>query len=97
FIAAFLWNLLDVIRHKKQVENMAWLDELTKGKNKAYLKENLFSLIKKEKNQKAILLNININNFRNINDLNSNKIGNRILIKLYQIISSQCQGQEVVV
>ena len=97
FTMAFLWNLLDVIRHKKHVENIAWFDELTKGRNKTYLKENLSSIIKRDRNSESMLINININNFRNINDLNSNKIGNQILMKVYDLIVSQCQNHEAVV
>lgn len=97
FFVAFLWNLLDVVRHTKHMENIAWQDELTKGKNKIYLRERLFSVVKRERQQKSMLINININNFRNINDLNSNKIGDQILMNMYYSIEKQCNQNEVVV
>ena len=97
FIIAFLWNLLNFFSHKKHIETIAWSDELTKGKNKAYLRENIPLLIDNQKHLNAVLININIHNFRSINDLYTIRIGNEILIKVYNIILSQCKEKEEVV
>ena len=96
FGLALLWNLYDLIKHQKKIEQIAWEDELTKGKNKLYIKEIWSHYLKKYNSHSLYFINININKFRHINEINGTNIGDSFLISFYQCLLNNTKENEVV-
>lgn len=82
-------------KNEKIILELAYVDELTKGynKNKFILEAN--SLIKGIENKYAIL-NLNIKNFKTINELFGRKNGDYLLQYIYQIIKQNLTHKEIV-
>lgn len=97
FGLALLWNLYDLIKHQQKIEQIAWEDELTGGKNKLYLKEIWQHYLKKYNLQSLYFINININKFRHINEINGTNIGDLFLIAFYKTLLNNSKHNEIIV
>lgn len=100
FVTAFILGMyVDIEReHSKELKNLANIDELTGLYNHRYFQEFLQKSIDnadKEK-QEVSLLFMDIDYFKNFNDINGHQAGDLLLKEISQIMKSCIRGSDVV-
>ncbi|WP_071119613.1 bifunctional diguanylate cyclase/phosphohydrolase [Romboutsia timonensis] len=100
FVTAFILGMyVDIEReHSKELKNLANIDELTGLYNHRYFQEFLQKSIDNadKKNQEVSLLFMDIDYFKNFNDINGHQAGDLLLKEISQIMKSCIRGSDVV-
>lgn len=86
--AILIANLIEIYKSRKVIAFSASHDALTKLSNRYAIMESLEKVIKSE--SKFAVLQIDVDDFRSINDFNSYKCGDEILKELAKRIKSLC-------
>ena len=100
FVTAFILGMyVDIEReHSKELKNLANIDELTGLYNHRYFQEFLQKSIDNadKENQEVSLLFMDIDYFKNFNDINGHQAGDLLLKEISQIMKSCIRGFDVV-
>ena len=100
FVTAFILGMyVDIEReHSKELKNLANIDELTGLYNHRYFQEFLQKSIDNvdKENQEVSLLFMDIDYFKNFNDINGHQAGDLLLKEISQIMKSCIRGSDVV-
>lgn len=83
---AIFSDLTEIKETQKKIENMAYYDSLTSLHNKTYLEQ----IVEDEKDRTLILLNVN--NFSYINTAYGFELGDKVLIRVANILKKRCQA-----
>lgn len=100
FVTAFILGMyVDIEReHSKELKNLANIDELTGLYNHRYFQEFLQKSIDNadKENQEVSLLFMDIDYFKNFNDINGHQAGDLLLKEISQIMKSCIRSSDVV-
>ena len=100
FVTAFILGMyVDIEReHSKELKKLANIDELTGLYNHRYFQEFLQKSIDNadKENQEVSLLFMDIDYFKNFNDINGHQAGDLLLKEISQIMKSCIRGSDVV-
>jgi len=73
---------------KKRAEEFAYFDFLTKVHNRNYLNINSLEIENRCRKEKAVTLMIDINWFKEINDMHGHLVGDKVLIRLGAVLNN---------
>ena len=100
FVTAFILGMyVDIEReHSKELKNLANIDELTGLYNHRYFQEFLQKSINnaEKENQEVSLLFMDIDYFKNFNDVNGHQSGDLLLKEIGQIMKNCIRGTDAV-
>lgn len=96
YFASF-YEIGELKKREKQVAFMAYHDILTRLPNRAYLEQKLAKAIARIKGEggKAAVLYIDIDNFKNINDVFGHRQGDDLLVQVSQRFSAVLTGNDM--
>ncbi|MEG0842247.1 MAG: GGDEF domain-containing protein [Erysipelotrichaceae bacterium] len=78
---------------KRELQDMAFIDDVTHGPNKNLFEVKVQKLLKMEGNQYAYII-LNINKFKVVNDIFGYKQGNELLKFMGDTIKNECKSNE---
>ncbi len=94
-IIVFIKILFMEKNNRKQIEKLAYYDELTGAKNLAKFKIDAEEMLKKHKDCNFAVIKFDIINFKLVNDIFGFKIGDKVLINLAKSVSSSLAQEEI--
>lgn len=96
FGAAAGYLLRQEIKLNRKLEDLAYVDPLTGGRNNIKFMADAEKILERHKGQRAAILMADINHFRMVNELLGIEEGNEIIRKFEQTLLESCQGEEIV-
>ena len=86
-------DITDQKNHENQIFNMAYYDPLTNLPNRRLFEKNLDSMIEKAKlnNDVFSVMFLDLDRFKNINDSFGHKLGDKLLIKISEMVTDLCK------
>ncbi|MEG0520668.1 MAG: GGDEF domain-containing phosphodiesterase, partial [Erysipelotrichaceae bacterium] len=79
---------------KRELQDMAFIDDVTNGPNKNLFEVKVQKLLKMEGNQYAYII-LNINKFKVVNDIFGYQQGNKLLKFMADTIKKECKSNEI--
>lgn len=92
------WDITDVKDKEAQLEHLAKYDALSQLKNRFSFNESCKKLINRAKknNRKFALLLIDIDDFKQINDLYGHQMGDNLISLMAKVIQNNCRDRDLV-
>lgn len=83
------------ISYKNKLQTLAYIDPITKGWNSNWFKTQITFILKGNESQKFVLILLDIDKFKVLNDAFGHTKGNELLAYIYQCIKSQQLEKEL--
>ncbi len=95
-VAFFLFTIYRQILNRKRIEHIAYTDELTGGCNLAMFKILAEKRLRENKTDNLMIVKVDINNFKMINDMFGFDEGDRLLKNVYKANVSICNNKDII-
>lgn len=95
-VISYVKNIEDEKRAFSRLIEKATMDQMTGVLNKMSTKEIIVDLLKKQVEETNIILMIDIDNFKNINDVYGHDVGDEVIIAICQLIKNNFRDTDII-